>query len=149
MPEDITSIKLKFSCQENWDAMQPVEGGRFCDKCNKRVYDFTDSNADEFRRIMAELPGVCGKYKSEQVISAPLRLPFWKKWISAAVLLLGFNFTGCHKENKPQTDVVKQPAKPQNQDVIMGKAMFEDSTIKHPHIDQVRFPPPSLKKNTK
>ncbi|WP_208094594.1 hypothetical protein [Mucilaginibacter agri] len=149
MPEDITSVKLKFSCQENWDVMQPVEGGHFCNKCNKPVYDFTNAKADDFRKIMAEFPGTCGLYKSTQALSAPPRLSFWNKWLSAAVLLLGFNVTGCHKENKPQPGVFKQSAKSKNQDLIMGKAMFEDSTAQPPHVDQVRFPPPSLKKNLK
>lgn len=94
MPENITQIKLKFSCQENWDEMKPVEGGRFCHKCNKTVYDFTGSKADEFRKILAENPGACGKYNGEQVTLAPRQLPVWKKWLAAAVVLVGFNFSG-------------------------------------------------------
>jgi len=91
MPEDITQIKLKFSCQENWDDMRPVDGGKFCNKCQKKVYDFTDSNTDEFRRIMTENPGSCGKYKIDQVDYAPATLPRWKQWVSAALVLIGFN----------------------------------------------------------
>ncbi|NCD71443.1 energy transducer TonB [Mucilaginibacter agri] len=95
MPEDITSVKLKFSCQENWNAMQPVEGGRNCDTCQKKVYDFTNSKADEFRRILAENNNnVCGRFTVNQTVYKQQLFPFWKKWVSAAMVLIGFSFWG-------------------------------------------------------
>lgn len=32
-------------CSENWDKMKPVEGGRFCDHCSKKVFDLTNGQA--------------------------------------------------------------------------------------------------------
>ncbi|HXB39501.1 MAG TPA: carboxypeptidase-like regulatory domain-containing protein [Bacteroidia bacterium] len=29
-------------CSENWDKMTPVEGGRFCNHCSKKVHDLTN-----------------------------------------------------------------------------------------------------------
>jgi hypothetical protein len=95
MPENITQIKLRFSCGENWDTMHPVEdGGRHCDQCHKVVYDFTNSKADEFRKILAENNyNVCGRFTVDQM--APKTFPFWKRWVTAAMVLIGFNtFSG-------------------------------------------------------
>ncbi|WDF56495.1 energy transducer TonB [Mucilaginibacter sp. KACC 22063] len=70
--------------------MTVVDGGYFCKYCSKTVYDFTGTKADEFRKILMETPYICGKYRSDQIASAPLKLPVWRKWISGAMLFLGF-----------------------------------------------------------
>jgi hypothetical protein len=33
--------KITKPCSENWNKMTPIEGGRFCDHCSKKVYDLT------------------------------------------------------------------------------------------------------------
>lgn len=95
MSEEIENIKLSFTCTENWDAMTQADGGRHCDKCQKKVYDFTNSKADEFRRVLAENNySVCGRFASQQLNVKSAIFPLWRKWISAALVLIGFNFGG-------------------------------------------------------
>ncbi|SFT26062.1 hypothetical protein [Mucilaginibacter polytrichastri] len=80
MPEDITSINLKFSCGEKWDAMQPHQnGGRHCTQCHKVVYDFTNSKADEFRKILAENNyNIFGRFTADQLDTTQQLFPFGK-----------------------------------------------------------------------
>lgn len=104
MAEDqITNVKLSFTCPETWDNMAPTQGGRHCDKCNKTVHNFTNSKIEEFRAIMAENSnGICGRFRIDQM--APAIIPGWKKWISAALVVIGFNIIGC--QQKPIGKVV-------------------------------------------
>lgn len=79
MQQDITNVKLNFSCSENWDAMTQADGGKHCDKCQKKVYDFTNSKADEFRKVLAENSyKVCGRFKIEQVAVKPITFHYGK-----------------------------------------------------------------------
>jgi hypothetical protein len=119
METDLKAVKLSFSCTENWDTMQNAEGGRYCNKCQKKVYDFTNSKADEFRQIMAENNyNICGRFTKQQMYEEPIAAPFWKKWVSAAMVLIGFSFftnsavaqkakhkQAKHKVNLPQPTV--------------------------------------------
>ncbi|WP_342645873.1 energy transducer TonB [Mucilaginibacter sp. CSA2-8R] len=92
MADEIKNIKLKFNCNENWEAMPLSDGGRFCNKCKKKVYDFTDSHATEFAQIMAENNyNICDRFTQQQLAPRPVQIPAWKKWLSAAVVLLGIN----------------------------------------------------------
>jgi TonB family protein len=103
MSEEIKNVKLSFACNEDWDGMTSAEGGRHCDKCNKKVYDFTNSKTDDFLKILAENNNrVCGRFNATQTASTPVVLPFWKRWLSAAMILAGVNFAGC-KDNQKQT----------------------------------------------
>ncbi|MBS7564276.1 energy transducer TonB [Mucilaginibacter sp. Bleaf8] len=38
--------------------------------------------------------GVCGRFTREQMHVQPVVLPLWKKWLSAAMVLIGFNYWG-------------------------------------------------------
>lgn len=56
-------IRLQLACEERWDAMRRVPGGRHCDRCDKRVVDFRRMTENE-ALIVASLfaPGtLCGR----------------------------------------------------------------------------------------
>jgi hypothetical protein len=80
MNEPIKNIKLSFTCSENWDAMPQANGGRHCDKCQKKVHDFTKSKADEFRKVLAENNyNVCGRFSLEQMAPITYYTPALEK----------------------------------------------------------------------
>ena len=37
---------MQFTCTRSWERMAPMEGGRFCDSCQKPVIDFTIVDRD-------------------------------------------------------------------------------------------------------
>lgn len=101
MSNDIQNIQLRFSCPESWDNMTPNSNGRYCDKCNKTVHDFTNSKVEEFRAIVAENNnGFCGRFRIDQMAAVPVALPLWKRWLSAALVLIGINLFACKSNTK-------------------------------------------------
>ncbi|WP_158825132.1 energy transducer TonB [Mucilaginibacter lacusdianchii] len=101
MSEEIKNIQLQFSCSANWNAMEEKDGDQYCSHCQKTVYDFTNSKVNEFRAILAENNyQVCGRFTHQQLHVQPVVLPFWRKWISAAMMLIGFHLFACNT-NKP------------------------------------------------
>ena len=58
---------LEFDCQENWDAMDPMKGGRFCAKCQHGVIDFTGWDRRSMLAYLKQHPGTCGQYRPDQL----------------------------------------------------------------------------------
>jgi len=111
---------MSFTCRKNWDDMIAVDGGRFCNVCNKKVYDFTDARVQQFLQILAENDNrICGRFRSSQLL--PLKVPAWKKWLSAALLLVGIN-TFHNKVNAQVLDSIQ--AKQQTTKNIAGSNGF-------------------------
>jgi protein TonB len=92
MNQEITNIRLQFACNKNWDNMTDADMGKYCHDCKKIVYDFTDAKQNEFLAIMAQNNNnVCGKFRMDQLTQQPTLMPVWKKWLSAAMILIGIN----------------------------------------------------------
>jgi thiol-disulfide isomerase/thioredoxin len=103
MNQKITNIRLQFACDKNWDNMADADNGKYCHSCKKIVYDFTDAKQNEFLAIMAQNNNnVCGKFRIEQMAPQPILMPVWKKWLSAAMILIGINIFN----NKAQAQTV-------------------------------------------
>lgn len=55
-------------CDQVWDEMNPVLGGRLCTKCDKKIIDFSEMTHSEIAFFMAESnEPVCGFYLPEQL----------------------------------------------------------------------------------
>ncbi|WP_183576687.1 energy transducer TonB [Mucilaginibacter sp. X5P1] len=92
MGEQIKNIRLKFSCNADWDNMISIDGIKHCDHCQKKVYDFIDAKHNEFLKILAENNNnICGRFLPEQMARKHPALPAWKQWLSAAMVLVGIN----------------------------------------------------------
>ncbi|QNK61632.1 hypothetical protein H7F33_13830 [Pedobacter sp. PAMC26386] len=93
MEKKINNADLSFICKENWDKMESDgEEGRFCNTCQKKVYDLTDKKTAYFIRIMQDNNNnVCGRFTSDQ-LAAPdqIHKSIWKKWTITAMLFIGF-----------------------------------------------------------
>lgn len=60
-------VNIPRPCAENWEKMQSVEGGRFCDRCSKKVIDFSFMSDEEVVRIVDQYGDVCGRYREDQL----------------------------------------------------------------------------------
>jgi hypothetical protein len=80
--------------------MLPVEHGRHCNACSKKVVDFTTMNDEEVKRFFIGQQGqsVCGRFKNEQLYRIRIKLPHninqiampcWKQFLTA--LLMAFS----------------------------------------------------------
>jgi hypothetical protein len=51
----MSDLRISTPCQENWDAMTPVESGRHCASCNHLVIDVASMPVAEGRRVLREV----------------------------------------------------------------------------------------------
>ncbi len=116
-------VRLNFSCNRNWENMQPIKGGRFCCDCQKKVIDFTYKTNDEIAAyLISSATQVCGRFQNTQLAPTMLK-PVWKRWLSAATMFVAV-FIGIkeasaqtslkntkadslHQEDKGQKDVIE------------------------------------------
>lgn len=54
-------------CHENWNAMTPVEKGRFCSVCSKTVKDFTKLSDEEIIQNLGINSNICVNATSDQL----------------------------------------------------------------------------------
>jgi len=97
MEEKINNAQLSFTCNQDWNSMKSEDDGRFCDTCQKKVYDMTNKNAAYFIKIMQENSDkVCGRFTNEQLAHSPesVNKPYWKRWAVAAMVFLGIGTVG-------------------------------------------------------
>ncbi|MES2134520.1 MAG: T9SS type A sorting domain-containing protein [Bacteroidota bacterium] len=62
-------VRIPEPCHEDWNKMQPDAKGKFCNSCNKSVFDFSNKTDNEIRDILIEHKDqkVCGHFKKSQV----------------------------------------------------------------------------------
>lgn len=84
-PISFRDVSIRKPCSENWQAMDPKTGGRFCQNCQKEVIDFTDKSDQDLRRIVAQNGGsMCGRFRKGQ-IGEPLATPEKRNGLSGFI----------------------------------------------------------------
>ncbi len=118
-------IIIPTPCHESWDEMTPVDGGRHCAHCNKRVIDFTQSSDAELYKAVTSANGeICGRLLITQInrsISIPYQ-PHSRLFRIAIAMGLGLVFT-----QSPQ--VLAQNRPPMVQDSLISKQKKTSDTL--------------------
>ena len=77
-------LSIRQPCHENWDTMQDMDSGRFCQSCQKQVIDFTlVSDADLVNYFKKLNGGVCGRLTQQQLqaeYALPSRKIHWLRY---------------------------------------------------------------------
>jgi TonB family protein len=64
----IQNVELSFVCPQNWDSMTACGNGRFCNVCQKIVYDFTDKSQKDYGAVLRQHGGqMCGRFTKQQL----------------------------------------------------------------------------------
>ena len=60
-------LPIADPCHEDWDAMDPRERGKFCQRCSKDVHDISSMTEDEAHAFLRERAGtrVCVNYRHD------------------------------------------------------------------------------------
>ena len=61
-------LHIPTPCHENWDNMNPVDKGRFCMSCQKKVIDFTGMNDEQLIAYLKKpAASTCGRFDESQL----------------------------------------------------------------------------------
>lgn len=86
----LENLRVASPCKANWDAMTGDDRVRFCDQCQKNVYDLSAMTRDEAERLLAEREGsMCVRlYKRADgtVITSDCPVGVRKKRVRLAVI---------------------------------------------------------------
>lgn len=65
----IKNISIPQACHESWQQMAPVDNGRYCQSCRKKVTDFTGMSNAEVINYLADKTNSCGRFSDAQLKS--------------------------------------------------------------------------------
>ena len=91
-------VSIPKPCSENWSAMTPVEQGRFCQSCQKKVFDFTQSSDREIAKAFQMNSSLCGRFANTQ-LNRELIVPKEKSsiWLATTSAVISFMGLGTEK----------------------------------------------------
>lgn len=113
-------LPIADPCHEDWNAMDRVERGRFCQVCVKQVYDLSSMTERQATRLLRDTAGtrICVRYRHDdegQIRFAPLtppaatcRSPRRLAW--AGAVAMAATMAACTPHDNP--DVTKTRATP-------------------------------------
>ena len=87
------NVKIHVPCNQNWEEMISVNGGKYCVHCSKRVTDFTHLGDQEVIKILQHSPpNLCGRFTNEQLnkefIADTQKSNHWLSKTAASILFL-------------------------------------------------------------
>ncbi len=111
-------LHINEACSENWDAMTPNDKGKFCNNCNRTVFDFTTANDNEIIQFIEKAKGeeFCGKFEEQQLnrwlekTSIRTSNPALYKFLLSFLLLTGGQDLFAQEPTKQENVVLKQKA---------------------------------------
>jgi len=136
----ILNARLTFSCTQDWNNMIEHQGGKFCNSCEKTVYDMTDKNAAYFIRIVqAHGNKVCARFNVSQLATNPPsrgRNFLWKKWAVAAMVFIGMGSLMSQanaQQSKPGKSNKGGPdcSSAEEGKFIMGDVVIQENPVDH------------------
>ncbi len=123
-------IAIPQACHENWNSMQPDDNGRFCDSCQKSVFDFTNASDKEIANKIANSTNLCGRFRKSQ-LDRQLLVPKEKSlgWIAAASGILAvFGSNSVDAQTTPQVPPPTVQTS-DNDPRIMGKVLPPENRL--------------------
>lgn len=109
-------ISIPSPCKENWSEMAKVDQGRFCQSCQKKVFDFTQSSDRAIAKVLQSNSSLCGRFAISQ-LNRELIVPkekssIWLTSVSSIISFLGIGTENYFAQEKPL--IVQQTASKDN-----------------------------------
>jgi hypothetical protein len=124
-----TKIILNISepCPENWQLMTPTEKGRFCDSCQKNVFDFTKATDRQILKALDNKENVCGRFKASQLnrtIEIPKeKSPLWLATTSAIISFLSLWTNNAYAQGESKLTKIERT----NKKILNSTAAVNDT----------------------
>jgi hypothetical protein len=121
-------------CDQYWDEMNPVSGGRLCNKCDKKIVDFSNMTFTDIAFYMSESKEpVCGFYRPEQL----KQISFSKSRLPIAISLTTLLTTSTISKAEKVSIQIEQNA---SQDKSSQEVNIETSTLNYKEkLDTIYF----------
>lgn len=126
-------LTIPKPCHENWQQMTPVEKGKFCAACQKKVHDFTRATDREIVKAYEADSKLCGRFLSTQ-LERELIVPKENKSVWVASILFGMLFLSDSKVVAQEKPKIEQ-SEPKN--FIVGKIAQPENHIDNKFISGV------------
>lgn len=106
------NISIPKPCHENWHGMTVAEKGRFCNSCQKTVYDFTRLSDKQLIEKINSESNICGRFLATQ-LNKDLSVPKEKSsiWIAGVSGILSFLSLGnqeIHAQENVKTEQIEE-----------------------------------------
>lgn len=127
-------ISIPEPCNENWLKMTPVEKGRFCDSCQRKVYDFTSATDREIIKAFDENEKLCGRFLSTQ-LNRDIVLPkeknkIWLATTSAIISFIGFGTYETFAQGNVKVEQTEKKLVPFKEDEVeVSGIVLDDNQI--------------------
>lgn len=110
-------FEVTAPCEEPWDAMEPREGGRYCDRCEKVVLDLSVlSRAQAEQKIRGiQAPSVCVRLAVDRFGDAVFQAPppsRARHWAAGLVLTSALTASACAEPGSPEVEAPAMVADP-------------------------------------
>src|SRR5689334_20284338 len=137
-------LSIPNPCHESWNSMSKQEQGRFCNKCQKTVFDFTGKSPEEIRQLLTERSKekICGRFRNDQlsqpvslefsILSFGTRLNAIQVFLAALLLAFGTTLFSCktHGNEMVGKIMLGEPAiQPKENYTTTGAALITDYAV--------------------
>ncbi len=143
-------IRIPEPCHEDWNSMLPDAKGKFCNSCNKSVFDFSNKTDTQIRDILLDHKDqkVCGHFKKSQinrplnisinVKNLPKNISITRAFAIALFIVFGTFLFSCTDKHGQKVDTIEVvgPERPGDEPITLGGIDF---MIPDSLSDQVLF----------
>ena len=105
-------ISIPEPCNKGWQNMTPVEKGRFCASCQKRVLDFTHLSDNEIIKVVTKNDNLCARINVSQLnrnlIKTKIKSNYFGYFATTVLAFFGLGTENVVAQEKPvveQTDL--------------------------------------------
>lgn len=124
-------VRIPEPCHEDWNRMLPDEKGKFCNSCNKSVFDFSTKTDAEIKNILLEQKDqkVCGHFRKSQINRPlnirvnihhlPINMSITKVFAVALFLVFGTFLFSCTDKNGQKVNSIEVIGDDENK-IILG-----------------------------
>ena len=127
-------ISIPQPCHENWQEMKEEGRGRFCNSCQKKVFDFTTVTDREIVNAFEKNNNLCGRFLNTQLdrdlIKPKEKNSLWLATTTALISLVGLNeVTAQEKTPTEQTEAefIKGKSKQvKNEEIEVSGVVYDE-----------------------